>query len=79
MTTRPWQHPEPRLPPTMEPGDPFSWPVTEITITDARLGLAMYTQPDGSAVLLPTYQLAADDDSAWSVVAVADSSLNFAE
>jgi len=71
--------PEPTLPPTMDPGDPFAWPVSEVTITDSALGLAMYTQPDGSAVLLPTYQLTADDGSAWSMVAVVDSALNFSE
>jgi len=71
--------PKPTLPPTMNPGGRFAWPVTSVTITGAELGLAMYTQPDGSAVLLPTYQLTADDGSAWSVVAVVDSSLNFTE
>ncbi|HVQ88498.1 MAG TPA: hypothetical protein VMT88_09975 [Actinomycetes bacterium] len=69
--------PTPTLPPTVEPGDSFDWPVQEVTITKARLGLAMYTQSDGAAVLLPTYELSGDDGSTWNAVAVVDSSLDF--
>ncbi len=64
-------------PPTVKPGSQFSWPVQEVTITKARLGLAMYTQTDGSTVLLPTYELSDADGQTWNVVAVDDGSLDF--
>jgi hypothetical protein len=64
-------------PPTVKPGSHFSWPVQEVTITNARLGLAMYTQTDGSTVLLPTYELSDGDGQTWNVVAVDEGSLDF--
>ncbi|QTE29763.1 hypothetical protein [Pengzhenrongella sicca] len=69
--------PEPTLPPAVEPGSAFAWPVTEVTLTSARLGLTMYTLPDGASVLLPAYVLSSADGQSWSVVAVADSQLDF--
>ncbi|MFZ0322518.1 MAG: hypothetical protein WAN48_00120, partial [Actinomycetes bacterium] len=45
------------LPPAVQPGSAFDWPVEHVTITKARLGLALYNQLDGSTVLLPTYEL----------------------
>lgn len=71
--------PQPSLPPTVAPGSSFSWPVQEVTIVKARLGGAMYTQPDGSTVLLPTYELSDSDGQTWSVVAVDDKSMDFTE
>jgi hypothetical protein len=68
---------QPTLPPTVAAGSSFSWPVTEVTIVKARLGLAVQNLPSGAAVLLPAYELTASDDSVWSVVAVADSGLDF--
>ena len=59
-------------------GSPFAWPVSQVTLTSARLGLALHTQPDGAAVLLPAYELAAEDGTTWSMVAVADTGLDFA-
>ena len=66
------------VPPTPRPGDAFAWPVTEVTLTSARLGLTMHTSPDGATVLLPAYELSDADGQVWSVIAVADSHLNFA-
>ena len=68
---------QPTLPPTMAAGSPLRWPVLEVTITGARLGLALQMQPDGSATLVPTYELTGDDGSVWSVIAVADEELDF--
>ena len=59
-------------------GSSFSWPVQEIQITSARLGVAMNWQSDGAVVLVPTYELAGADGSTWSVIAVADDALDFA-
>ncbi|WP_407344706.1 hypothetical protein [Pengzhenrongella phosphoraccumulans] len=69
--------PERTVPPTAEPGSPISWPVTEIALTSSRLGLTMYTQPDGSTVLLPAYELSSEDGQIWSAVAVVEAQLNF--
>ncbi|WP_298459121.1 hypothetical protein [uncultured Cellulomonas sp.] len=64
-------------PPAARPDAPFAWPVTEVALTSAQLGLAQHTQPDGSTVVLPSYTLSSDDGATWSVVAVADSGLDF--
>jgi hypothetical protein len=37
----------------------------------------MYTQPDGSTVLLPAYELSSDDGQIWSAVAVVEAQLDF--
>lgn len=65
------------LPDTPSAGSAFGWPVTEVTITKARLGVALQTQPDGSAVLIPSYELSSSDGQMWSVVAVVDGQLDF--
>lgn len=70
--------PVPTVPPAPAPGTSFAWPVEQVTITGATLTVAVHTQPDGSTVLLPTYELTSDDGSTWSVVAVADAQLDFA-
>ncbi len=67
----------PTVPPTVGEGARFAWPVTDVTITDARLGLAVQHQPDGAAVLLPAYELSDADGNVWSVVAVVDDELDF--
>jgi hypothetical protein len=69
----------PNPPTTPEPGSRIPWPVTEVTITKARLGLAQQTLPDGATVLVPAYELSDGDGRTWSVIAVADSALDFAE
>ncbi|MCK9795176.1 hypothetical protein M1843_15605 [Isoptericola sp. 4D.3] len=69
---------EPTSPPSPPAaGDPVDWPVSEVEITDARLGLAQQAQDDGSVVLVPAYELSDADGNAWSVVAVADDAMDF--
>ncbi len=68
---------EPTLPPVPGAGAAFSWPVQQVQITQARLGLAMTWQTDGSVVLVPTYELTDADGTAWSVIAVSDDALDF--
>lgn len=69
---------EPTPPPgPPAPGAAISWPVSEVTITEARLGLAQHHQRDGSVLVLPTYELADAQGNAWSVLAVADDAIDF--
>lgn len=67
---------EPTVPATPTSG-PLAWPVEDVTIESARLGLAFTTLPDGAAVLVPTYELSSADGRTWTVVAVADEDLDF--
>ncbi|HWS58876.1 MAG TPA: hypothetical protein VN257_10070 [Actinotalea sp.] len=67
----------PTVPPTVTPGSPLSWPVTEVTIVSARLGVAVHTQTDGATVLAPTYELTGSDGGIWTVLAVVDAALDF--
>ncbi|WP_028050604.1 hypothetical protein [Cellulomonas sp. URHD0024] len=68
---------EPTVPATPEAGSPLAWPVEHVTIVSARLGLALTTLADGASVLVPTYELADADGTTWTVVAVADTDLDF--
>ncbi|SFN83998.1 hypothetical protein [Mycetocola miduiensis] len=75
--------PDQWVPPTEPPATPtegssLSWPVIDVTIVSARLGLASQWQPDGSVMVVPAYEFTDADGGVWSVVAVADSRLNFA-
>ena len=65
------------VPPTATAGTAISWPVDQATIVQARLGVAIQTQVNGSALLVPTYELTSDDGGIWTVIAVADSHLDF--
>ncbi len=56
----------------------LSWPVNEVEIVSARLGLASQWQPDGSVLVVPAYEFTDADGGTWSVIAVADSMLDFA-
>jgi hypothetical protein len=68
----------PATPPaTVAPGAALGWPVTEVELVAARLGLAQHTLPTGATVLLPAYELSSADGATWSVVAVADARLDF--
>ncbi|MFC8922621.1 hypothetical protein [Cellulosimicrobium sp. NPDC057127] len=67
----------PTVPPTVPEGSAIAWPVTEVTITSARLGHGVQHQPDGAAVLVPAYELTDADGGTWSVLAVADDRLDF--
>jgi hypothetical protein len=69
---------EPTVPPTAGEGAAISWPVSDVTITEARLGWAVHYQNDGGAVLVPSYELSDAEGNAWSVVAVTDDELDFA-
>lgn len=65
-------------PPAGTPGSPVPWPVEEVAITGARLGPALFTTPSGTALLVPAYELSADDGRTWSVIAVAEEALELA-
>lgn len=68
----------PSVPEPVTPGAEIRWPVSQVTITQARLGLAMHHQPGGAVLLVPSYELTSSDGGIWSVIAVADSQLDFA-
>ena len=53
-------------------------PVARVTVTDARLGLAQYPQPDGSLLLLPSWVLTGSDGSTWSLIATDSATVDFA-
>ncbi len=70
-------------PPTEPPATPsagtaLSWPVNDVEIVSARLGLGSQWQPDGSVLIVPAYEFTDAAGGTWSVMAVADSMLNFA-
>jgi hypothetical protein len=70
-------------PPTEPPATPragtsLSWPVNKVDIISARLGLATQWQLDTSVLVVPAYEFTDADGGTWSVIAVADSKLNFA-
>ena len=70
------------VPPTEPPATPtdgtsVSWPVNDVEIVSARLGLASQWQPDGSVLIVPAYEFTDSDGGAWSVIAVADAMLDF--
>ncbi|MBC7291291.1 MAG: hypothetical protein H5T83_08150, partial [Actinotalea sp.] len=54
------------LPQPPSAGSAIRWPISEVTITEARLGLGLHGQPDGATMLLPTYELTGADGSVWS-------------
>ncbi|WP_448005313.1 hypothetical protein [Agromyces bauzanensis] len=71
------------VPPTEPPAAPtsgaaVSWPVNDVEIVEARLGLASQWQPDGSVLVVPAYEFTDADGGTWSVIAVAESKLDFA-
>ncbi|MGI9823803.1 hypothetical protein [Agromyces sp. Marseille-Q5079] len=71
------------VPPTEPPAAPaagtsVSWPVNDVEIVSARLGLASQWQADGSVIVVPAYELTDAAGGTWSVIAVAESMLDFA-
>jgi hypothetical protein len=69
---------EPTSPPAPpSSGSAISWPVSEVTITEARLGLAQHHQRDGSVLVLPAYELRDAQGNSWSVIAVAEEAMDF--
>lgn len=69
--------PNPTVPPTPTPGAQIAWPVTDVTITSGRLGVAQQYMPDGAVLLLPAYELRDADGNVWPVLAVAEEVLDF--
>ncbi|KQM83033.1 hypothetical protein [Agromyces sp. Leaf222] len=70
------------VPPTEPPAAPtsgasVSWPVNQVEIVSARTGLASQWQPDGSVLVVPAYEFTDAGGGTWSVIAVADSKLDF--
>lgn len=74
-------------PARFEAGSPIPWPVSRVTITSAERVLtsvwpasatpaAPASEPT-SPILVPAYRLSAADGSSWTVIAVADSALDF--
>ncbi|BDZ55900.1 hypothetical protein [Agromyces marinus] len=63
-------------PPAPEPGTDVSWPVVEVELVGARLGLATHWQPDGGVLVVPTYEFTDAAGGTWSVIAVAESQLD---
>ena len=78
QSTAPTPTDAPTQPPAL-PGSGVSpsWPVNDVHIVSARLGLASQWQPDGSVLVLPAYELTDSDGGTWSVIAVADAKLDF--
>lgn len=68
----------PTEPPALAaPGSAVSWAVNDVEIVSVRLGLASQWQDDGSVLLVPTYVFGDAGGGEWSVIAVADDSLDF--
>lgn len=77
VTTEEWVAPtEPPAAP--DAGTAVAWPVNDVEIVEARLGLASQWQPDGSVLVVPAYEFTDADGGIWSIIAVADSKLDFA-
>jgi hypothetical protein len=75
-TTEEWVAPtEP--PATPGAGTSLSWPVNNVEIVSARLGLTSQWQPDGSVLVVPAYVFTDADGGTWSVLAVEESMLDF--
>lgn len=68
-----------QAPVTPAAGAAIAWPVREVSIVSARLGVALTYQADGAALLAPAYELTDGDGGVWAVIAVADAQLNFAD
>lgn len=68
---------DPTVPATPTAGSPLAWPVQDVTLVSARLGVALTTLPTGASVLVPTYELADAEGVTWSVIAVVDDQLDF--
>ncbi|WP_173924478.1 hypothetical protein [Agromyces sp. Marseille-P2726] len=58
-------------------GTALSWPVNEVEIVEARLGLATHWQVTGGVLLVPAYEFTDAAGGTWSVIALADSMLDF--
>ncbi|MWB98174.1 hypothetical protein, partial [Agromyces seonyuensis] len=70
--------PPTEAPATPEAGSALSWAVNDVEIVSARLGLGSQWQSDGSVLVVPTYYFTDAAGAEWSMIAVADSQLDFA-
>lgn len=70
--------PPTEAPAAPQPGATISWPVNDVEIVSARLGLAQQWQPDSTVLLVPSYEFTDADGGTWSVIAVAESQLDLA-
>ncbi|WP_418275849.1 hypothetical protein ACNHYB_13465 [Isoptericola jiangsuensis] len=57
-------------------GADLPWDVSDVTITDARLGLAQEYREGQATLLLPAYELGDAEGNVWTVVAVAQDALD---
>lgn len=74
----PTEYVAPTEPPaTPTDGTALSWPVNDVELVEARLGLATHWQPDGSVLLVPAYEFTDAAGGTWSVIAVSDAKLDF--
>ncbi|MGV8883656.1 MAG: hypothetical protein ACOH19_16030 [Rhodoglobus sp.] len=71
-----WASPT-EAPATPVPGASIGWPVTNVHIVSSSLGLASQHQPDGTALLIPSYEFTDSNGGNWSVIAVDESYLDF--
>lgn len=62
--------------PVPEPGADLPWPVVQVRLVDAELGVAAYERADGGTFSLPTWYLIDDRGGRWPVMAVAAGSLD---
>ncbi|GEM_PF-5390440 len=58
-------------------GMSFTWEVSNQVITKAELGLAGFSEPDGTYTMLPVWNLSSKQGLTFTVLAVADSKLDF--
>ncbi|GAA2236529.1 hypothetical protein GCM10010401_05730 [Rarobacter faecitabidus] len=58
------------------PGAKFVFPIADVTITKATLGVGSYSDATGARLLLPTYALSDADGATWQVLAIADSEID---
>ncbi|KGM08494.1 hypothetical protein N869_10905, partial [Cellulomonas bogoriensis 69B4 = DSM 16987] len=75
-TAEPAPVPERPRPTAPAPGSSIGWPVQQVTLTAATLRATVHHQPDGAALLVPSYELTGADGSMWTVLAVADTHLD---
>lgn len=60
------------------PGGPLAWPVEDVTIRAAALIEVRYMLPDGTALLVPAYDLTDVEGNSWTVMAVDEELLDLA-
>lgn len=59
-------------------GGRIAWPVTDVTITGARLALTQQWTDTGAVLFVPAYELSDAEGNTWSVIAVTDDALDYA-